>query len=383
MWPKPPNGDAGSASSSARSRSARRSSLRSCWRSTPMTADASGILGIRGVDDASPRTANASRARDPQFDSAVIGNSTGQLLKPSELSGLTGRSFVQLTVPGTGPREQLAIMDFFVRQHPQVGALVIVTDASWCQRDPALPMQHPFPFWLYGESTLGLHRPTVLHARATPWLAARHGRAWAAPAQRAGRLLGLREGGARRACAGDRVPWRRRAGARRGEPELPRGCVAGRRDQEASGRCSGRAARAAELCLNAAAAGHACELPKRRPATRHCAGWSPAARAATSSIIVSTTNSRATARTSWTSAITARLSRARWSRGSPKAFGSAVMRRSSFDRDCRHVKAYAAASATRVLSRPSSHSVRAAPRWILPLVVFGSVPGRISTMCRA
>lgn len=113
-----------------------------------------GILALRGVDDASPRTANASRASDPQFDSAVIGNSTGQLLKPSELSGLTGKRFVQLTVPGTGPREQLAIVDFFARQHREVGALVVVTDASWCQRDPALPMQHPFPFWLYGESNL-------------------------------------------------------------------------------------------------------------------------------------------------------------------------------------------------------------------------------------
>lgn len=112
-----------------------------------------GILGIRGVDDASPRTANASRASDPQFDSAVIGNSTGQLIKPSELSALTGKRFVQLTVPGTGPHEQLAIVDFFARQHAQVGALVVVTDASWCQRDPALRMQHPFPFWLYGEST--------------------------------------------------------------------------------------------------------------------------------------------------------------------------------------------------------------------------------------
>jgi len=113
-----------------------------------------GILRIRGVDDASPRTANASRARDPQFDSAVIGNSTGQLLKPAELSALTSLNFVQLTVPGTGPREQLAIMDFFVRQHARPGALVIVTDSSWCQRDPALPLQHPFPFWLYGESSL-------------------------------------------------------------------------------------------------------------------------------------------------------------------------------------------------------------------------------------
>jgi len=113
-----------------------------------------GILGVQGVDDASPRTANASRARDPQFDSAVIGNSTGQLLKPAALSALTGLNFVQLTVPGTGPREQLAIMDFFMRQHARPGALVIVTDASWCQRNPALPMEHPFPFWLYGESNL-------------------------------------------------------------------------------------------------------------------------------------------------------------------------------------------------------------------------------------
>jgi hypothetical protein len=111
-----------------------------------------GLLGIKGVDDASPRTANASRARDPQFDSAVIGNSTGQLVKPSELSQLTGAKFVQLTTPGTGPREQLAMMDYFVRGHPHIGALVITADASWCVRDPALPLQHPFPFWLYGES---------------------------------------------------------------------------------------------------------------------------------------------------------------------------------------------------------------------------------------
>jgi hypothetical protein len=113
-----------------------------------------GLTGIKGVSDASPRTANASRARDAQFDSAVIGNSTGQLIKPTELSRLTGLRFVQLTTPGTGPREQLAILDYFVRQHAKTGALVIVTDASWCSRDPALPQQHPFPYWLYGESDL-------------------------------------------------------------------------------------------------------------------------------------------------------------------------------------------------------------------------------------
>jgi hypothetical protein len=113
-----------------------------------------GFLGIKGVSDGSPRTANASRARDPQFDAAVIGNSTGQLLSPAELSRLTPARFVQLTVPGTGPREQLAILDFFVRNHARIGAVVIVTDVAWCIRDAALPLQHPFPFWLYGASTL-------------------------------------------------------------------------------------------------------------------------------------------------------------------------------------------------------------------------------------
>ena len=114
-----------------------------------------GFVGIEGISDLNPRTANASRARDPQFDSAIIGDSTAQLLKPSELSALTGARFVQLTVPGSGPREQLAILDFFARHHARIGAVVIGVDGAWCTRDAALPLQHAFPFWLYGESKLG------------------------------------------------------------------------------------------------------------------------------------------------------------------------------------------------------------------------------------
>jgi len=95
-----------------------------------------GFLGIKGVSDLNPRTANASRARDPQFDSAIVGDSTAQLLKPSELSALTGARFVQLTVPGSGPREQLAILDFFARHHARIGAVVIGVDGAWCTRRP-------------------------------------------------------------------------------------------------------------------------------------------------------------------------------------------------------------------------------------------------------
>ena len=113
-----------------------------------------GLIGIKGISDESPRTANASRGRDPQFNAAIIGNSTGQLLKPAELSQATGARFVQLTVPGTGPREQIALLRWFVRHHPRPNALVIVTDTAWCTDDPELRMINPFPFWLYSDNDL-------------------------------------------------------------------------------------------------------------------------------------------------------------------------------------------------------------------------------------
>ena len=117
-------------------------------------------FGIVGIDDRNPRTAHASRARDPNFDSAIFGNSTGQLIDPRNLSAATGLRFTQLTVPGTGPVEQTAVLDWFLARHKQPGSLVLTTDPSWCARtiDPS-PL-HPFPFWLYGDD-LGYLRHIV------------------------------------------------------------------------------------------------------------------------------------------------------------------------------------------------------------------------------
>jgi hypothetical protein len=110
------------------------------------------VFPAAGISDASPRTANASRGRDPQFNAAVIGNSRGQLLDPSRLSALTGHNFVQLTIPGTGPREQLALLHWFNRHHATIKSIALVADESWCTSDPSLPIAHPFPFWLYSDS---------------------------------------------------------------------------------------------------------------------------------------------------------------------------------------------------------------------------------------
>src|SRR5258708_14745454 len=76
-----------------------------------------GLLGIVGVADSTEVTADASRARDPQFDSAVFGDSTGHRLNPAGLSQATGKHFVQLTAPGADQRARLRLLHFFIRHH--------------------------------------------------------------------------------------------------------------------------------------------------------------------------------------------------------------------------------------------------------------------------
>jgi hypothetical protein len=107
-------------------------------------------FGLAGIADRSSRTADISRGRDPRFNAAIVGNSTGQLLDPYRLSEAMGLKFTQLAIPQLGPREELAIMRWVVSHHATYGALIVVVDLSWCSSDPNLEVMYPFPFWLYG-----------------------------------------------------------------------------------------------------------------------------------------------------------------------------------------------------------------------------------------
>lgn len=111
-------------------------------------------LGLKaGVSPQGPRTANASRGRDPAYAGAIFGNSHIQLVSPDGLEQKTGIPFVSLTVPATGPRETLVLLDWFLRHRRMPArALVIGVDVRWCLPDPALPIDKPFPFWLYERS---------------------------------------------------------------------------------------------------------------------------------------------------------------------------------------------------------------------------------------
>ena len=133
----------------------------------PYDTGRSGLFAKAGVRPQGPRTAAASRGRDPRFTGAVFGNSHIQLVSPERLREATGIPFVQLSIPGTGPKEQLTLIDWFLRQHDgRARALVLALDGLWCTPDPEMPNEKPFPFWLFSRNPLeyarGLLRYDVL-----------------------------------------------------------------------------------------------------------------------------------------------------------------------------------------------------------------------------
>jgi len=114
-----------------------------------------------GVPHFGQRLTAASLGREPAAEAAIIGNSTIQLIDPARLAALTGDRFVSLAIPGTGPLEQFAVADWYVRHHrgdagKPVRVLVIGLDESWCRADGRIELSspNPFPFWVYTRNTL-------------------------------------------------------------------------------------------------------------------------------------------------------------------------------------------------------------------------------------
>ena len=129
------------------------------------------LVSKPGMPKDGPRLSNASRARDPGFDGAIIGNSHIQLVSPQRLRGLSGVRFVQLAIPGTGPTEQMQILAAFLRAHADPPkAIVIGIDEFWCVAERNPVPSHPFPGWLYSENDAtylsGLFRMASVRALA-------------------------------------------------------------------------------------------------------------------------------------------------------------------------------------------------------------------------
>ena len=106
------------------------------------------VIAGRGVAAQGPRTANASRGRDPAFNAAIIGNSRMQLVSPQRLDRLTGLRFVSLTVPGTDSTEQVTMLRWFASHRDAPAAVVVGVDAFTCGAGIGRG-RTPFPHWLY------------------------------------------------------------------------------------------------------------------------------------------------------------------------------------------------------------------------------------------
>ena len=93
-------------------------------------------------------------ARNPEFDSVIIGTSTARLLKPERLNRLTGDNWVNLAMNSATAYEQMEMLKLFLRHHPQAKNVVIGIDDAWCRPGEEIQKYtfRPFPPWMYDEN---------------------------------------------------------------------------------------------------------------------------------------------------------------------------------------------------------------------------------------
>jgi hypothetical protein len=115
--------------------------------------------------------ANAGRVRDPRFDSAIIGNSVSTRFQPELLDRLTDRRFVQLSIPGLGPDNELTLARAFVRgQGEHAKTLIFMLETFWCVTDERNMYKYPeFATWLYEGDNL-----TYLRLRRRPFIGSQY-----------------------------------------------------------------------------------------------------------------------------------------------------------------------------------------------------------------
>ncbi len=93
-------------------------------------------------------------ARNPRFDSLIVGTSSVRLLSPAELDPLLGASFANLAMDAATPYEQAQMLALFVRHHPRVRyAFLGIDDHAWCDPSRVYKQftERPFPAWMYDE----------------------------------------------------------------------------------------------------------------------------------------------------------------------------------------------------------------------------------------
>lgn len=100
------------------------------------------------------RYAYPALARDPRFDSAIVGTSMVRLLKPERLNELLDARFVNLAMNSATAHEQVQMNALFLRHHPTPKVLVYALDDSWCRavEQPERYTFRDFPEFMFDEN---------------------------------------------------------------------------------------------------------------------------------------------------------------------------------------------------------------------------------------
>ena len=111
---------------------------------------------IKSVELASnnPRLLKAGLVRDPRFNAAIFGSSTGYPLDPKAIGDGSAWRVAQFAIPASLPPSQLRVARAYQRFHSDQATLQIyVLDHFWCRPgDPASGGWGAFPDWVYESS---------------------------------------------------------------------------------------------------------------------------------------------------------------------------------------------------------------------------------------
>lgn len=110
----------------------------------------------QGVDIASrnARLIKGGVARDPRFDAAIFGSSTGYALDPQKIGDGSGWTVAQLAIPATLPPSQLLVARAFQgHRNGRANLQIYMLDYLWCRPgDPSAGGWGAFPDWIYESS---------------------------------------------------------------------------------------------------------------------------------------------------------------------------------------------------------------------------------------
>ena len=93
-------------------------------------------------------------ARDPRFNSTVLGTSAVRMLPPERLDEGFGANFSYLALDAGTPWEQLEIAKLFYEHHPAAEVVIYGVDRNWCASPEPHPRltRRPFPPWMFDDN---------------------------------------------------------------------------------------------------------------------------------------------------------------------------------------------------------------------------------------